>query len=245
MAKIEDDEICPCGSGQSFGQCHGKKIRERSVPQITQHIRLDVIPEPDSNSRSVFQKMPGTGTVVFQGYESTESLDCGSCGAPLAVGIRPGLISSVVLQCAACRAFNELSGTQNSTEPDLGAINQPLENAETMSKGNKVYEERVVFLTELIDKRERPPKLEDFTFTSCQIRGPVVVYPVESSFSGCRFQNDIDSMLYEVPEGSVKVGIVGLIRCTFRDCDIEALGIAGTPAGLDQMRAAFGTAGQA
>jgi hypothetical protein len=121
-------------------------------------------------------------------------------------------------------------------------MNQPGQEAERMPENGRVYEQRVVYLTDLLDKRKRPPTLEGYTFTGCQIHGPVIIYSMGSSFSGCNFQNDVEAMLYEIPEGATKVGIVGLVRCTFKDCNIEGVGIAGTPADLSQLRAALGIA---
>jgi hypothetical protein len=106
MAKIQYDEVCPCGSGITFGQCHDKKIRQRS-PQISQHIRLTIIAEPDPNTRTVFQKTAGTGTIFFQGSDGTDSLDCGSCDAQLAVGVSRNMFTRVVMQCSACGTFND------------------------------------------------------------------------------------------------------------------------------------------
>lgn len=238
MAKIQDDEPCPCGSGKTFGECHGKKLRERAALEITGHISLKVIPEPDPNSRTIFEKMPETGTIFLQGYESKEAMECGSCGAPLAVGISREAATSIVFKCAQCGAFND------TIYPDsVGqAIKVTSESSEAASKSDRLYDQRVVFLTDLLDKRKRPPTLEDYTFVGCQVRGPVIVYSMETTFNGCTFQDDIESMLYEVPEGASKVGIVGLIRCTFKDCDISAMGIAGTSATLRLVRAAFGKA---
>jgi SEC-C motif len=62
VAKIKDDEPCPCGSGMSFGECHGKKLRQE--PTITQHFPLKVIPEPDPGTRAVFE-FTGAGTVIL------------------------------------------------------------------------------------------------------------------------------------------------------------------------------------
>jgi hypothetical protein len=68
----------------------------------------------------------------------------------------------------------------------------------------------------------------------------MVIYPQNTSLTGCRFQNASEEMLFEVPEGSTKVGIVGVINCNFTDCQIAAVGIAGTPDQLAHIRTALG-----
>jgi len=129
--------------------------------------------------------------------------------------------------------------SHNPVGLSLGTTDHAQENVRMMTN-DKTYEDKIIYLTDLLNKRERPPKLEGFTFTRCQIRGPVVVYPMGGTISGCHFHNDAEAMLYEVPEGSTKVGIVGLVDCTFTDCDIESVGFAGTPAQLDQIRSVLG-----
>jgi hypothetical protein len=104
MAKIKDDELCPCGSGVIFGECHGKKLKQE--PTIMRHFSLKVIPEPDPDSRAVFE-FTGEGTVIFRGSSSTDALDCGSCSSPLAIGLLRDQIRGAVLKCANCNAFNE------------------------------------------------------------------------------------------------------------------------------------------
>jgi hypothetical protein len=106
VAKIAPDETCPCGSGLAYRVCHGPKVRKQEPPEIKQRIRLQVIPEPDPNSRTVFEKT-GDGTVLFQGFATNIALACGSCGAPLAAGIEPNQIKGIVLRCKQCSAFND------------------------------------------------------------------------------------------------------------------------------------------
>jgi DNA-directed RNA polymerase subunit RPC12/RpoP len=106
VAQIAPDEPCPCGSGIAFKDCHGPKVRKREPPEIKQRIHLNVIPEPDPNSRAVFEKA-GDGTILFQGFETNIALVCGSCGAPLAAGLEPIQIKDIVLRCNKCSAFND------------------------------------------------------------------------------------------------------------------------------------------
>ena len=106
MARIQPEESCPCGTGESFGACHGKRLREASAPP-SRRISLHVIPEPDPGSRTLF-KNTGLTSVFFSGNGS-DALDCGACGAPLAVGVRRQSFASIVLKCNQCGAFNDTS----------------------------------------------------------------------------------------------------------------------------------------
>ncbi len=106
MAKISPDEPCPCGSGVLFKDCHGPKVRSRVPPEIGERLPLVVIPEPDPNTRAVFEHA-GNGTLFFQGFDTNIALVCGTCSAVLAAGIRRDQVRHVVLRCKQCGAFNE------------------------------------------------------------------------------------------------------------------------------------------
>ncbi len=106
MAKISPDEPCPCGSGRLFKECHGPHVKAPVLPPITSHIRLKVIPPPLHNSRPVFEKT-GEGTLLFQGYATGVSFDCGKCSAPLMQGLHPGQVQAIVLRCNACGTHND------------------------------------------------------------------------------------------------------------------------------------------
>ncbi|HEX2742908.1 MAG TPA: hypothetical protein VHN16_00715 [Streptosporangiaceae bacterium] len=107
---------------------------------------------------------------------------------------------------------------------------------------DKTYEDRVVYLTDLLDKESRSPLIQGFTFRGCQIHGPMVVALLRGvTIERCRFEvQDREQMLFEVPEGSVKVGIVGLVDCTFTDCSIQGMAIAGPQSALEQFRKGTG-----
>lgn len=107
MAKIDPDELCPCGSRKLFKDCHGPKVKEPVTPEITQEIRLKLIPEPDPNTRSVFI-YDGEGSVAFRGTDIGLALCCGQCGSHLTEGIRRENIRNVVLKCNKCGKYNEI-----------------------------------------------------------------------------------------------------------------------------------------
>lgn len=106
MAKILQDEPCPCGSPSLFRDCHGPKVRIATPPEIKQRVPLKVIAEPDPSTRTVFEKT-GEGTILFQGFDTNIGLVCGTCAAVLAAGLHREQIMSVVLRCKQCGAFNE------------------------------------------------------------------------------------------------------------------------------------------
>jgi hypothetical protein len=107
MAKIDPEEPCPCGSGFLFKECHGPRVKKPKVPKITETIALNVIPEPDPNTRSVFI-YNGEGTTVFTGYEVGVALICEKCKSNLVVGIPRNNIRNIVIRCNGCGAFNEV-----------------------------------------------------------------------------------------------------------------------------------------
>lgn len=106
MAQIDPAEPCPCGSGKRFADCHGPGVRKPVTPETTKTIRLNVIPEPDPGSRTVFV-YDGDGTVVMSGVETGLSMNCGQCNSPLVRGLRRDQIAGIVLRCKACGSFNE------------------------------------------------------------------------------------------------------------------------------------------
>jgi hypothetical protein len=104
---------------------------------------------------------------------------------------------------------------------------------------DKTYDSRVIYLSDLLDRHGAAPKLEGFTFTGCQIYGPVIVIPLAGvSFNGCNFKvENPEDMFFEMPEGTRKTGLIGLFDCAFTNCVIEGVAIAGTPEGLAPLRA--------
>lgn len=107
MANIDPNELCPCGSGLIFKECHELKIKKPKVPDILEVISLGVIPEPAPNTRALFIKT-GEGSVVFIGYDVGLALACGTCQSHLVVGIPRAKIHNIVIQCNNCGSFNEL-----------------------------------------------------------------------------------------------------------------------------------------
>lgn len=68
-------------------------------------VRLNVIPEPEPNTRSVLI-YTGEGTVVMRGPGKV-TMECGNCGVPLIVGVNVAQIRGVVFRCPSCGQFNE------------------------------------------------------------------------------------------------------------------------------------------
>lgn len=107
MAKIDPDELCPCGSGLLFKECHELKINKPKVPTINEEIILNIIPEPDPGTRVVFIRK-GEGTICFRGYEVGLAMLCGKCKSQLIVGIPRENFLHAVIRCNKCGAFNEV-----------------------------------------------------------------------------------------------------------------------------------------
>lgn len=106
MAKIDLDEPCPCGSGKIYRDCHISALLQRVLPAIDEEIFLMVIPEPDPNTRTVFESTT-ENTILFQGYDVGVALCCGKCRSRLTLGIARSQILGIVMKCNRCGAFNE------------------------------------------------------------------------------------------------------------------------------------------
>lgn len=107
MTKIDPNELCPCESGLLFKECHEPKIKRPEVPEIKETITLEVIPEPDPDTRTVFIYQ-GEGTVAITGYEVGLALLCGGCKSQLVIGVPKVNIHNIVIRCNGCGAYNEV-----------------------------------------------------------------------------------------------------------------------------------------
>jgi|SRR2546427_9313165 SEC-C motif-containing protein len=106
MAQIDPNELCPCGSGRLFKDCHGPKVKIPITPSIIEEIALRIIPEPDPNTRAVLI-YGGEGTIAFRGFDVGLALCCGQCKSHLVVGMEREQIQNIVLKCKGCGAYNE------------------------------------------------------------------------------------------------------------------------------------------
>ncbi|MCV2396187.1 hypothetical protein OEB99_17895 [Actinotalea sp. M2MS4P-6] len=99
----------------------------------------------------------------------------------------------------------------------------------TMPSDDKSYEDRVVYLTDLIDRTGPPRPLDGFTFVRCVLRGPVVLAPMDGfHMSGCRLDTpSADAMFYEIEPG-YHLGIVPVMNWTMEDCTLENVALAGS-----------------
>src|SRR5947207_16012901 len=104
MAKILPNELCPCGSGAFFKDCHGPKVRSRTPPEIKRRVSLNVIPEPDPNTRSVFEKI-NEGTILFQGFDTDIGLTCGTYDPVLAAEMDREQIRTIAFRRKRSRPF--------------------------------------------------------------------------------------------------------------------------------------------
>jgi hypothetical protein len=106
MAKIDPNELCPCESGLLFKECHEPKIKRPKIPEIKEAITLEVIPEPDPDTRTVFIYQ-GEGTVAITGYEVGLALLCGVQISTCYWGTKAN-IHNIVIRCNGCGAYNEV-----------------------------------------------------------------------------------------------------------------------------------------
>ena len=106
-----------------------------------------------------------------------------------------------------------------------------------MPREDKTYEKTEVYLTDLLDKARRPPILEGYTFSQCKIHGPIITYfGGPNVFDRCTFQDPVEAIFREVPEGSPVTGVVQLIACRFTECEIEGMGVIGSPDQIAALR---------
>ena len=79
-----------------------------SPDAIKRRIRLRVIPEPDPETCSIFEKLPGApDSVFFTGSHTTDAYVCGGCHTPLIVGLPLAQFQNLVLRCSQCGKDNE------------------------------------------------------------------------------------------------------------------------------------------
>lgn len=71
----------------------------------TEKRRLNVIPEPAEDTRSVIV-VQGDSAVAMRG-EGPLVWTCGSCGAWILDGMEPGQVQNLVFRCHSCGAYNE------------------------------------------------------------------------------------------------------------------------------------------
>jgi hypothetical protein len=98
------------------------------------------------------------------------------------------------------------------------------------------FENQAVLIA-LVDRDEGA--IRDKTFDGCEINGPAVVAPTDCNFDGCTFNGDPEALMWEVPQGTRRIGLVGLVRCQFRNCTFTDIGMAGTPKTIADFRKAL------
>lgn len=108
MRQIRPDEPCPCRSGATYAECHMLRRLATSPDAIKRRIRLQVIAEPDPETRSLFEKPPdASDSVFFTGSQTTDAYVCGGCDTPLIIGLQLAQFRNLVLRCSQCGKHNE------------------------------------------------------------------------------------------------------------------------------------------
>lgn len=106
MAKIRLDELCPCGSGKLYRDCHISMLTQNKSVIIDRSVTLKVIPEPAPNTRTIRGCTDTSSTVI---YSSSGNIDllCGNCKSILFHGASENQISRIVLLCNGCNSYND------------------------------------------------------------------------------------------------------------------------------------------
>lgn len=110
-----------------------------------------------------------------------------------------------------------------------------------------VIRARAVRLTDLLSPYpDQPPILRGRTLEDCVIVGPSIVVLISKvNWTGNHFRaQGPDGLLYPIEEGKPFYGVIGLVDCTFDDCDFWQIGIAATPHDLPLIRQALTSGGE-
>ena len=74
-------------------------------------------------------------------------------------------------------------------------------------------------------------------FEGVEIRGPAILAPIGGvSMTECEFDGTFDALVITVPEGSTKIGVIGLEQVAFHRCRFRNVGLIGT----DELAQAVG-----
>ena len=87
--------------------------------------------------------------------------------------------------------------------------------------------------------------LRDQVFEDCDIYGPAILASIGQGvggFDSCTWEAPTaESILFEVPDGRVGVGMMGVVNCVFKRCRFYKIGLMGPPAQIAAWRAAVPT----
>jgi hypothetical protein len=86
---------------------------------------------------------------------------------------------------------------------------------------------------------EGPTNIREKTFDDCTFYGPAVIAIADSKLSDNVWMNNLDHILWEVPDNAQRVGVFGFIDCTFRRCTFHEIGLSGTAAEVAYWRSTF------
>ncbi len=108
-----------------------------------------------------------------------------------------------------------------------------------MQPGDNVYRDAVIRIAELAGEQG---VLEGFVFEGCDIKGPVVLVPQDSTFANSSLVGDPDALLWEIPPDRPEViGAILVRNCTFEGCTFINVGLAGPPEFVEQVRESLGS----
>ncbi len=82
--------------------------------------------------------------------------------------------------------------------------------------------------------------IRNAVFKDCEIRGPAVIVPSGSTFTDGHFEGTNESVIWDLPSDRKELsGAILVEDCRFAGCRFIAVGVAGPPAMLDEVRKAL------
>lgn len=100
--------------------------------------------------------------------------------------------------------------------------------------GDNIYRDSVV---RVVDLAGSFGGLDGFVFEGCDIKGPAVLVPQNSTFLGSSLMGDPSAWLWEIPpERTEVIGAILVRNCTFEDCTFIDIGLAGTPEFVQKIK---------
>lgn len=94
-------------------------------------------------------------------------------------------------------------------------------NPNALNPMESYFSKRIVQIADLI---YYGPRIEGKTFEDCHIKGPAIVIFRGGSLDSTIFIGDRDLSFVELPVNGI-IGVVEFVRCTFRRCRFEAVGV--------------------
>ncbi len=104
------------GAASTIAEPSARELRYGVLPLggkecATNQKRLTIVSEPAPGTKAVIDRRSET-TIVYRGHENDTAYVCGSCAAPLIVGVDVRKFHGVVIKCNHCKSFNAVDGSR-------------------------------------------------------------------------------------------------------------------------------------